>query len=72
MSSAARVIQEELLKEFGTKSELSSWFDREDTAPAVLVKKPNPRNLQNAEKLHQLEAELARYVTWRNPTRSRT
>ncbi|KAF1350703.1 Mis12-Mtw1 protein family-domain-containing protein [Delphinella strobiligena] len=57
---AARVIQEELLNEFGTKSELSSWFDREDTAPAVLVKKPNPRNLQNTEKLHQLEAELAR------------
>lgn len=28
----------------------------------MLVKKPNPRNIQNAEKLQQLEAELARYV----------
>lgn len=56
------MIQEELLNEFGSKGELSSWFDREDIAPAVLVKKPNPRNIQNAEKLQQLEAELARYV----------
>lgn len=53
------MIQEELLNEFGTKSELSSWFEREETAPVVLVKKPNPRNIQNAEKLQQLEAELA-------------
>lgn len=60
--SLARVIQEELLNEFGSKNELSSWFDREDVAPTVVVKKPNPRNIQNADKLQQLEAELARYV----------
>lgn len=58
----ARVIQEELLSEFGSRNEMSSWFDREEAAPTVLVKKPNPRNIQNAEKLQQLEAELARYV----------
>ncbi|GAB7350417.1 hypothetical protein MBLNU459_g1030t1 [Dothideomycetes sp. NU459] len=57
---AARVIQEELLAEFGSRNEMSSWFDREETAPAVLVKKPNPRNIQNAEKLQQLEEDLAR------------
>ena len=58
----ARVIQEELLNEFSSRNNLSYWYDREDTTPTVLVKKPNPRNIQNAEKLLQLEAELARYV----------
>ncbi|KAG9613201.1 P-loop containing nucleoside triphosphate hydrolase protein, partial [Aureobasidium melanogenum] len=57
---AARVIQEELLNEFSSRNNLSYWYDREDTTPTVLVKKPNPRNIQNAEKLQQLEAELAR------------
>lgn len=46
---------------------MSNWFDREDTAPAVLVKKPNPRNVQNAAKLQELEAELARYVLHAEP-----
>ncbi|KAL9096043.1 MAG: hypothetical protein Q9165_001565, partial [Trypethelium subeluteriae] len=55
---AARVIQEELLKEFSSRSELSDWFNREDTTPAVLVKKPNPRNIQNAAKLKELEQEI--------------
>ncbi|KAK4899317.1 hypothetical protein LTR28_001541, partial [Elasticomyces elasticus] len=55
-----RVIQEELLKEFQNKSEMSDWFSREDTTPATLVKKPNPRNVQNAVKLAELEAEYAR------------
>lgn len=59
---SARVIQEELLNEFSARNNLSYWYDREDTTPTVLVKKPNPRNIQNAEKLQQLEAELARYV----------
>ncbi|KAI4798214.1 hypothetical protein E4T44_11999, partial [Aureobasidium sp. EXF-8845] len=57
---AARVIQEELLNEFSSRNNLSYWYDREDTTPTVLVKTPNPRNIQNAEKLLQLEAELAR------------
>ncbi|CAD0089539.1 unnamed protein product [Aureobasidium mustum] len=57
---AARVIQEELLNEFSSRNNLSYWYDREDITPTVLVKKPNPRNIQNAEKLQQLEAELAR------------
>ncbi|CAD0109272.1 unnamed protein product [Aureobasidium uvarum] len=57
---AARVIQEELLNEFSSRNNLSYWYDREDTTPTALVKKPNPRNIQDAEKLLQLEAELAR------------
>jgi kinetochore protein Mis13/DSN1 len=62
MCFTARVIQEELLNEFSSRNNLSYWYDREDTTPTVLVKKPNSRNIQNAEKLLQLEAELTRYV----------
>lgn len=57
----ARVIQEELLKDFSNKSELSNWFDREDSAPPkVVVKKPNPKNVQNAEKIKELEEQIQR------------
>ncbi|KAI9705795.1 MAG: hypothetical protein M1820_005043 [Bogoriella megaspora] len=55
---AARVIQEELLKDFSNRPELSDWFNREESAPTVLVKKPNPRNIQNAAKLKELEQEI--------------
>nr|KMM66519.1 hypothetical protein CPAG_02858 [Coccidioides posadasii RMSCC 3488] len=58
---AARVIQEEMLKEFSNRSELSDWFSREETAsPAVVVKKPNPKNVQNAEKIKELEQHIQR------------
>lgn len=57
----ARVIQEELLKDFSSKSELSNWFSREDvTPPTVVVKKPNPRNLQNTDKIKELEEQIQR------------
>lgn len=57
---AARLIQDELLRDFANKSEMSDWFSREeDVAPVVLVKKPNPRNTQNAAKLVELEQEVA-------------
>lgn len=66
--NTARHIQEELLKDFNGKAEMSQWFNREDTAPTVLVKKPNPRNIQNAAKLQELELEIARLqgekATW--------
>ena len=58
----ARVIQCELLGEFSNRNELSNWFDRHDTPPTALTKKPNPRNEKNASKLQELEVELARYV----------
>lgn len=57
---AARAIQQELLNDFASKSEMSNWFDREDVGPTVLVKKPNPRNEQNAAKLEELEQEVKR------------
>lgn len=58
----ARVIVDELLGDFGNRNDLSNWFDREDTATTALVKKPNPRNVQNAAKLQELEVEIGRCV----------
>ncbi|KAL2834860.1 Mis12-Mtw1 protein family-domain-containing protein [Aspergillus cavernicola] len=56
---AARVIQEELLKEFSNNSELSNWFGREETAPpTVVVKKVNPKNVQNQDKIKELEEQI--------------
>ncbi|KAL2852620.1 Mis12-Mtw1 protein family-domain-containing protein [Aspergillus pseudodeflectus] len=56
---AARVIQEELLKEFSSNSELSNWFGREDTTPpTVVVKKVNPKNVQNQDKIKELEEQI--------------
>ncbi|KAF2453618.1 Mis12-Mtw1 protein family-domain-containing protein [Lineolata rhizophorae] len=60
---AARAIQQELLDDFSNKSEMSNWFDREeqdDAANEPLVKQPNPRNVQNAQKLQELEEEVKR------------
>jgi len=52
-----------MLKDFANVSELSDWFGREDKEPpAVVVKKPNPRNIQNAEKIKELEEQIQRYV----------
>ena len=56
----ARVIQEELLNDFVNRASLSTWFDRPDTVPVTTVERPNPRNVANAAKLQELEAELAR------------
>ncbi|KAI1913917.1 hypothetical protein LOZ65_005750 [Ophidiomyces ophidiicola] len=58
---AARVIQEEMLKEFSNRSALADWFSREETtALAVVVKKPNPKNEQNVEKIKELEEHIQR------------
>ncbi|PNS16623.1 hypothetical protein CAC42_4587 [Sphaceloma murrayae] len=59
---AARTIQEELLAAFAARNDLSNWFDRPDeaTGSVSLIKKPNPRNVQNVAKLAELEAELVR------------
>lgn len=56
----ARAIQQELLQDFASKSEMSNWFDREDVEPTTVVKKPNPRNVDNAKRLEELEAEVKR------------
>ena len=56
------MIKETLLKDFANKSEFSDWFNREESVPpAKVIKKPNPRNVQNAARLAELEKELARY-----------
>ncbi|KAJ5288963.1 hypothetical protein N7478_001993 [Penicillium angulare] len=55
----ARVIQDELLKDFSSNADLSNWFNREDVnPPTVVVKKPNPRNVQNTEKIKELEEQI--------------
>ncbi|KIV78407.1 hypothetical protein PV11_10129 [Exophiala sideris] len=61
--SAARVIQEELLKDLANKSELSDWFNREDS-PVLrkpLPQRQNPRNVQNTEKIAELEEQIKRF-----------
>ena len=58
---AARVINESLLKDFGNKSEFSDWFNREETVPTKVVKKPNPRNVEIEENLAGLEEGIKRY-----------
>ncbi|KAJ5115773.1 hypothetical protein N7456_000121 [Penicillium angulare] len=56
---AARVIQDELLKDFSSNADLSNWFNREDiNPPTVVVKKPNPRNVQNTDKIKELEEQI--------------
>ena len=60
--AAARVIEEELLKELSNRSELSDWFGREDVPvqPRILPERPNPKNQQNAEKIGELEQQIQR------------
>lgn len=61
LTSAARVIKESLLKDFANKSEFSDWFNREETEPAKVVKKPNPRNVEIEENLAGLEERIKKY-----------
>ncbi|KAK1715856.1 Mis12-Mtw1 protein family-domain-containing protein [Colletotrichum lupini] len=57
----ARYIQEQLLKDFSTKSEFSDWFSREEQGPKKpVVYLPNPRNLEHQEKIEQLEQKVKR------------
>ncbi|KAF2736084.1 hypothetical protein EJ04DRAFT_463783 [Polyplosphaeria fusca] len=57
---AARAIQQDLIKDFANKSELSDWFSREDTVPTSVAKKPNPQNTKNHATLQELEDEVKR------------
>lgn len=55
------MIQDEILKEFSSNDLLSNWFSREDVnPPTVVVKKPNPRNVQNIDKIKELEEHIQR------------
>ncbi|KAL8694780.1 MAG: hypothetical protein Q9218_000626 [Villophora microphyllina] len=62
---AAREIQQQLLKDFSSKSELSDWFNRKDTTPPPQRPKPNPKNISNENKIKDLEQQLARLQTER-------
>lgn len=73
----ARAIQDSLLKDFGSKSEFSDWFSREDEPSAAaqpkrkVVIEPNPVNVEHEQKIAALEARIKRYVVqlclWRAP-----
>ena len=63
-NSSARVIKEQLLRDFGSKSEFSDWFNREESVPTKIVKKPNPRNIEVQEKLVELEERINLYVSF--------
>ena len=68
LSFAARVIQEELLKDLANRSEMSDWFSREDApkTAAPLVTRPHPKNIQNVAKIQELEQQIHRYGKKRN------
>ncbi|KAL2190794.1 hypothetical protein L209DRAFT_775871 [Thermothelomyces heterothallicus CBS 203.75] len=58
----ARAIQDQLLKDFGARSEFSDWFSREDAPkpPIPVVLQPNPRNVDYDAKIAELEARIER------------
>ncbi|RMZ75739.1 hypothetical protein DV737_g5138, partial [Chaetothyriales sp. CBS 132003] len=65
--AAARVMEEELLKDLSNRSELSDWFTREDEPPGrrqeevpAMPERPNPKNVQNAAKIVELEGQIKR------------
>ncbi|KAK5628920.1 hypothetical protein RRF57_004635 [Xylaria bambusicola] len=59
----ARAIQDQLLKDFSSRSEFSDWFSREDVPevprPPAIVK-PNPRNIEHDEQIVALEERIKR------------
>lgn len=63
-NAIARVIQEELLKDFANRSEMSDWFGREDEQKPeeTLPLRPNLKNVQNEKKIGELEAQIKRYI----------
>ena len=66
-STTARAIEDQLLKDFGNKSEFSDWFSREDEPQAAgakkpVVSKPNPRNVEHEKRIAELEASIKRYA----------
>ncbi|KAK9415366.1 putative Mis12-Mtw1 protein family-domain-containing protein [Seiridium unicorne] len=56
----ARAIQDQILKDFGSKSEFSDWFSREDVPRPPAIEKPNPRNIEHEEKIAELEERIKR------------
>ncbi|GJN87038.1 hypothetical protein PLIIFM63780_010620 [Purpureocillium lilacinum] len=57
----AREIQDQILKDFASRSEFSDWFSRDDDAPRTkVVLKPNPRNFEMDNRLASLEENIDR------------
>ncbi|KAI0170625.1 Mis12-Mtw1 protein family-domain-containing protein [Pestalotiopsis sp. NC0098] len=56
----ARAIQDQLLKDFGSRSEFSDWFSREEVPKPPAIEKPNPRNTEHEEKIAALEERVKR------------
>ncbi|KAI0466734.1 Mis12-Mtw1 protein family-domain-containing protein [Xylaria cf. heliscus] len=59
----ARAIQDQLLKDFSSRSEFSDWFAREELpeAPRLpAIVKPNPRNIEHDEHIVALEERIKR------------
>ncbi|KAI2630151.1 hypothetical protein GGS21DRAFT_218030 [Xylaria nigripes] len=62
----ARAIQDQLLKDFSSRSEFSDWFGREDVQEAPrppAIVKPNPRNIEHDEQIVALEERIKRLKT---------
>ncbi|KAL6865922.1 hypothetical protein ACO1O0_002021 [Amphichorda felina] len=62
----ARAIQDQLLKDFASRSDFSDWFSRDESPKAAVVLQPNPRNIELDEKLAQLEESIKKYGTIQN------
>lgn len=67
----ARAIQDALLKDFGSRSEFSDWFSREDEPSDAatggkpkrpVIVKPNPINVEHEQKIAALEERIKRLV----------
>ncbi|RYC54036.1 hypothetical protein CHU98_g12173 [Xylaria longipes] len=59
----ARAIQDQLLKDFSSRSEFSDWFAREEVPEAPrppAIVKPNPRNIEHDEHIVTLEERIKR------------
>ncbi|KAI0406052.1 Mis12-Mtw1 protein family-domain-containing protein [Xylaria palmicola] len=59
----ARAIQDQLLKDFSSRSEFSDWFAREEALEAPrppAIVKPNPRNIEHDEQIVALEERIKR------------
>lgn len=59
----ARAIQDQLLKDFSSRSEFSDWFAREEVPEAPrppAIVKPNPLNMEHDEHIAMLEERIKR------------
>ncbi|KAL8707077.1 MAG: hypothetical protein Q9220_007827 [cf. Caloplaca sp. 1 TL-2023] len=64
---SSREIQQQLLKDFSNKSEMSDWFNRnqKEITPPPSKPQPNPKNVSNEAKIKDLEQQIALLQTER-------